>query len=219
MPGENVSLRLVIFDCDGVLFDSEPANLAFYREVLRRAGAPPMPESAEAAYHSLASAQLFDKLFAHDPELLARVKQVARETEYAPFFPLMQPKPLLRETLAKLRERHATAMATNRGQTTQGVIEHFAMRDLFDLAVGVLDVARPKPHPDMLLHCLAHFGVEPGDAVYVGDQPTDLEAAEGAGIGFVGMGPMCGRTPHSAQRFEDIPMLLAEIRPPAHGPG
>src|SRR5512141_1429546 len=110
-------IRLVIFDCDGVLFDSEPANLAFYREVLRLADAPPVPESAEAAYHSLASSQLFEKLFGDRPELLARVQRIARATDYAPFFPLMQPKPRLRETLAALRHRYATAMATNRGQT------------------------------------------------------------------------------------------------------
>jgi phosphoglycolate phosphatase len=204
-------MRLVIFDCDGVLFDSEPANLAFYREVLRVAGAPPMPESAEAAYHSLASAQLFERLFAADPPMLERVKQVARATDYAPFFPLMQPKPLLRETIALLRQRFATAMATNRGQTTRGVIDHYKMHDLFDLAVGVLDVARPKPAPDMLLHCLEHFGVEPGEAVYVGDQPTDLEAAVGAGLRFIGMGPMCGRVPVSAQRFEDLPAVIEEL--------
>ncbi len=204
-------MRLVIFDCDGVLFDSEPANLAFYREVLRRAGAPPMPESVEAAYHSLASAQLFERMFADQPEMLATVKQVARETSYVPFFPLMQPKPLLRETLLVLRSRYTIAMATNRGQTTQGVVEHFAMRDLFDLAVGVLDVERPKPQPDMLLKCLDYFGVDADEAVYVGDQPTDFEAAEAAAIHFIGMGPMCGRTPLSAQRFEEIPDLVARL--------
>lgn len=204
-------IRLVIFDCDGVLFDSEPANLAFYREVLRRAEAPPMPESAEAAYHSLASAQLFQQLFGDRPELLARVQGVAKATEYAPFFPLMQPKPLLRETLALLHERYAIAMATNRGQTTQGVVDFYALREFFDLALGVLDVARPKPHPDMLLRCLEHFAVAASEAVYVGDQPTDLEAAEAAGIAFIGMGPMCGRTKRSAQRFEEIPGIISSI--------
>jgi phosphoglycolate phosphatase len=204
-------IRLVIFDCDGVLFDSEPANLAFYREVLRLAEVPPMPESSEAAYHSLASAQLFEKMFGHDPAVLARVQGVARSIDYAAFFPLMQPKPRLHETLALLKSRYAIAMATNRGQTTQGVVDHFALREYFDLAVGVLDVARPKPAPDMLVKCLDHFGVAAGEAVYVGDQPTDLEAAAGAGIPFVGMGPMCGLANRSAQRFEDIPALVEAI--------
>ncbi len=204
-------MRLVIFDCDGVLFDSEPANLAFYREVLRLADVPPMPESAEAAYHSLASAQLFEKLFGDQPAVLERVQSIARTTDYAPFYPLMQPKPLLRETLSALRTKYATAMATNRGKTTQGVVEFFGLGSLFELAVGVLDVARPKPHPDMLVHCLGHFGVAAPDAVYVGDQPSDFEAAEAAGMAFIGMGPMCGRSRFSAQRFEEIPALVAKI--------
>lgn len=206
-----MTIRLVVFDCDGVLFDSEPANLAFYREVLRQAEAPPVPESYEAAYHSLASAQLFEKLFGEQPELLARVQGIARQTDYAPFFPLMQPKPRLRETLALLRRSFSTAMATNRGKTTHGVLECFDLGDLFDLAVGVLDVANPKPHPDMLELCLDRLGVEAAEAVYVGDQPTDREAAVAAGLHFIGMGPMCGRTPHSAQRFEEIPGLVSEI--------
>jgi phosphoglycolate phosphatase len=206
-----MAVRLVIFDCDGVLFDSEPANLAFYREVLKLAEAPPMPESAEAAYHSLASAQLFDKLLGDQPELLARVKAIAKATPYTPFFPLMGPKPLLRETLTLLKQSYSIAMATNRGQTTRGVLEHFDLASLFDLAVGVLDVARPKPAPDMLLRCLEHFGAAPEEAVYVGDQPTDLEAAEAASLRFIGMGPLCGRTPLSAQRFEQIPAIVASL--------
>lgn len=206
-----MSVRLVIFDCDGVLFDSEPANLAFYREVLRLADAPPTPESDEAAYHSLASAQLFEKMFGDRPDVLAKVKEIARATDYTSFFPLMQPKPLLRETLAALRATRATAMATNRGQTTRGVLRHFGLDHLFDLAVGVLDVVRPKPAPDMLELCLERLGVAAGEAVYVGDQPTDLEAATGAGIRFIGMGPMCGRVPLSAQRFEQIPRLVAGL--------
>jgi HAD superfamily hydrolase (TIGR01509 family) len=206
-----MAIRLVIFDCDGVLFDSEPANLAFYREVLRVAEAPPMPESIEAAYHSLASAQLFQKLFGDRPDLLARVQDVARSTPYAPYFPLMQPKPLLRETLAALHIDYSIAMATNRGQTTRGVVEFYELDAFFDLAVGVLDVARPKPHPDMLLRCLDHFDAAARDAVYVGDQSTDHEAAEAAGMHFIGMGPMCGRTAWSAQRFEEIPALVARL--------
>jgi phosphoglycolate phosphatase len=206
-----MTIRLVIFDCDGVLFDSEPANLAFYREVLRLAAAPPMPESAEAAYHSLASAQLFEKLFGDQPEMLARVKEIARATSYAPFLPLMGPKPRLRETLALLKKRYSIAMATNRGQTTQSVIDHFDLREFFDLAVGVLEVERPKPAPDMLDLCLRRFDVKASEAIYVGDQPSDLEAAEAAGIRFVGMGPLCGRTPLSAQRFEQIPAIVERL--------
>lgn len=204
-------IRLVLFDCDGVLFDSEPANLAFYRDVLRCCGAPPVPESAEAAYHALASAELFGSLFPGDRALAERLLRTARETDYGPYFALMQPKPLLRETLALLKQSYKTGMATNRGTTTHRVVEVFGLQGLFDVAVGVLDVVKPKPAPDMLTLCLDRLGVAAQEAVYVGDQPTDLQAANAAGFHFVGMGPMCGQTPHSAQRFEDIPALVASL--------
>jgi phosphoglycolate phosphatase-like HAD superfamily hydrolase len=63
----------------------------------------------------------------------------------------------------------------------------------------------------MLLLCLERLAVAAREAVYVGDQPTDLEAADAAGVAFIGMGPLCGRTPWSAQRFEQIPSIVAKI--------
>ena len=71
-----------------------------------------------------------------------------------------------------------------------------------------LEVARPKPSPDMLLLCLDTLGHAAEGAVYVGDQATDLEAASAAGMRFIGMGPMAGSTPWTAERFEDIPALV-----------
>ena len=60
-------------------------------------------------------------------------------------------------------------------------------------------------------HVVPLVPVEAASTVYVGDQATDLEAARAAGIHFIGMGPMCGRTHRSAQRFEDIPALNDNI--------
>jgi D-glycero-D-manno-heptose 1,7-bisphosphate phosphatase len=44
---------------------------------------------------------------------------------------------------------------------------------------------RRKPGPGMLVEAMARFGVTPRDTVMVGDQPTDVEAACRAGVGFV----------------------------------
>jgi D-glycero-D-manno-heptose 1,7-bisphosphate phosphatase len=44
---------------------------------------------------------------------------------------------------------------------------------------------RRKPGPGMLREALAEFGVAPGDAVMIGDQPTDVEAARRAGVAFI----------------------------------
>lgn len=206
-----MSVQLVIFDCDGVLFHSEQANVAFYKEVLRRAGAPPLADEGEAACHALASAQLFEHYFGDRPELLAHVREIARATDYTPFFSLMEPRPRVHETLTRLKRRYKTAMATNRGKTTHEVLDFFALASVFDLAVGANDVERPKPHPDMLLMCAERLGVAPSAAVYVGDQLTDAESARAAGIRFVGMGPAAASAAYAIDALEELEGLLARL--------
>ena len=42
-----------------------------------------------------------------------------------------------------------------------------------------------KPAPDMLIQALAHFGVTPDQAIFIGDRETDRQAAQRAGVGFM----------------------------------
>jgi HAD superfamily hydrolase (TIGR01509 family) len=204
-----VSLELVIFDCDGVLFRSEKANVAFYNEVLRLAGEAPLDSPGEAACHALSSAQLFEKYYGDRPETLALLRATAKALDYGPFYPMMEPRTGLHEILAELRRCYRTAMATNRGQTVRGVIAHFALEPLFDLAVGVLDVERPKPHPDMLLKCVDQFGIAPAAAVYVGDQPGDAACARAAGTRFIAVGAAIPDAEHRIEELDELAPLLA----------
>ena len=202
-------IRLVIFDCDGVLFHSEAANIAFYNAVFAGVGEPPLAETGEAACHALASAQLFENFFGDRPELLARVREVAQNTPYEPYFPLMEPRERLYDVLGSLAESYKIAMATNRGKTVEGVLDHFDLRSYFDLAVGVYDVERPKPHPDMLLKCAEHFGVDVGEAVYIGDQETDRESATTAGIRFIAIGDSIAQPEHRIDELHELEGILA----------
>jgi phosphoglycolate phosphatase len=101
-------------------------------------------------------------------------------------------------------------MATNRGHTVAGVVRRFGLDRWLAAAVGVHDVARPKPHPDVLLEALARLGgVAPADAVYVGDAESDRLAAEAAGVRFVGVGATPW-TPVQVPALADLPALLAD---------
>jgi len=205
-----MSIRLVIFDCDGVLFHSEAANIAFYNAVLEAAGEPPLADESAAACHTLASSQLFEMYFGDRPEVLARVREIAQRTDYAPFFPLMEPRRRLHEVLERLAVNYKIAMATNRGKTVDSLLDHFALRRFFDLAVGVYDVERPKPHPDMLLKCMDHFGVDAREAVYVGDQETDRQSADAAGMRFVAMGNAVAEPLHSVEDLAELERILSD---------
>lgn len=200
-------ISAVVFDCDGVLFDSWRANVAFYNAVLESAGLPPMDEEWERRAHVMASAELLEAMFAADLAVLERVRQAAQVADYGPFYDLMEPVPGLYEVLDELACAYRLAMASNRGRTLNEVARRFGLDRRLQCVVGVLDVARPKPHPDMLLACLERLGVRAGEAVFVGDAITDRDAARAAGMHFVAAGPH----EWAERRIEDLRQLPAYL--------
>ena len=206
--------RAVIFDCDGVLFDSWHANVGYYNAIFAALGLPALDAEGERKAHVLSSPQLFVDLFGEDEALIARAQAAARDLDYGPFYRHMQPAPGLYALLGELKRRYRLAMATNRGATVPGVVRHFGLAEFLELAVGLYDVARPKPFPDMIEKCVAHFGVAPREAVYVGDTASDYEAARGAGVHFIGVGDHSG-APQCVQHLTELPVALAHMWPAA----
>jgi len=202
--------RAVIFDCDGVLFDSWHANIAFYNAICATLGLPPMDRAWEDRAHFLAAASVLEEMFGHDPALAADARRVFESTDYEPFFDLMVPVPGLFDVLAALRPAWRLGMATNRGATLAGVMRRFGLDAWLDAAVGVLDVPRPKPAPDVIRECLSRLGVPPSGGVYVGDAESDLVAARAAGVEFVSIGEG-GWGPRRVHAFNELPALLQRL--------
>jgi HAD superfamily hydrolase (TIGR01509 family) len=204
-------LSVVIFDCDGVLFDSAAANIAYYDAVLQRLGRPPLDDEWGRRAHFMSSHQLWEAMFGSDPDVAAEARRAAADVDYGPFYRQMVPAPDLESVLAALRRRYRLAMATNRGATLPGVMREFRLDRYIELAVGVTDVVNPKPHPEMIEKCLQHFAVQPPDAVYVGDSETDHRAALAAGVHFVAVG-----TATPAERLvthlRELPAALETLR-------
>ena len=201
------ALRLIILDCDGVLFDSFEANVAFYDSILTAMGEPPLDERGRDLCHRLSGPQLWDHLYAGNP-LHQRAKEIAARADYTPFYALMRPMPALKDTLGRLSTHCPLALATNRGRTVGGVLQSFQLERYFAIRVGILDVPRPKPAPDVLLACLERAAVPAAAAVFVGDTLVDRDAALAAGVPYVGVGEDSG----GSRRIRDIgelPALLA----------
>jgi HAD superfamily hydrolase (TIGR01509 family) len=200
-------ISAVIFDCDGVLFDSWRANVAFYNAILDRLGLPPMDAKWERHAHTMASSQVFDAMFADDAELLERAQSTAREIDYGPFYELMEPADGLHEILAGLRRTYRLAMASNRSSTAIGVVRRFDLEQYLHHTVGVGNGIRPKPHPDMLLVCLERLQVTAPETVFVGDSPSDRDAARAAGVHFIAIGDQELDAPR-VSALRDLPDLL-----------
>ena len=203
-----MTLKLVILDCDGVMFDSYRSNVAYYSAVLEKIGAPAMSPEAERFCHIYSTPQQFEYLFPNDPEKVHEARRIASEMDYTPFLDYLVPEAGLHRILAELKARYLLAMATNRGTSMPYVLKRFGMVETFAVVSTIVQVANPKPAPDLLAFCLQATGVSPGEAVYVGDMENDRIAAEAAGIAFI----LCGNNtdhPVRIQRLAELPGLLS----------
>jgi phosphoglycolate phosphatase len=178
--------RGIIFDCDGVLFESREANLAYYNRVLAHFDeAPVLPEEQERAHlcHTAASPQVLLQLLG--PDRYQEALAFAATFNYRGFIPYMIPEPGLLEALHRLASHLPLAIATNRGTSMVEILEHFGLTRFFKAVVTSRDVQRPKPHPDMLLVAAERLGLAASELLFVGDSELDRLAALEAGIRFV----------------------------------
>ena len=179
------SLQLVIFDCDGVMFDSRNANRIYYNHILEKFGRPPMSEEELAYVHMHNVMDSIRHIFRHFPEDLAAADAHRRNLDYTPYLRHMAMEPDLPEFLHFLRPARKTAISTNRTTTMSLVLEMFSLAHLFDKVVTASDVTRPKPHPEALHRILDHFGCDVEEAIYIGDSQVDREHTRAVGMQLI----------------------------------
>ena len=174
----------VIFDCDGVMFDSRRANINFYNHLLAHFDLPPMSEDEVDYVHMHTADESVRRIFKGTPHL-EQAQRYRMEMDYTPFIKDMEMEPGLKELLGLLKPDFALAVATNRSNTIGQVLDQNGLDVFFDIVVSSLDVERPKPHPESLFKILDFIGIGPLEALYVGDSLVDYETAKAAGVPFV----------------------------------
>lgn len=185
-----MATALVIFDCDGVLVDSELAGNRVLRDVIAEQGWELTLQETLHRFKGRSMADVWHEVG----------EQVGREVSPAVYddFRSRQFEVLRREVkcvpgietlLQSLQAPYCVAsngphakMRATLGAT--GLLPHFEGR-----IFSRMDVARPKPHPDLFLHAASTLGASPACCVVVEDSPLGIEAARAAGmraIGFAG---------------------------------
>ena len=185
-----MSVGLVIFDCDGVLVDSEPIANRVLAEQLRKAGVS-IPES-EVMRRFVGKTR--GECLALAAEILGRPlpQRFGADWDAALFDALrkeVRPAPGVPEVLRTLSIPYCVASngMPDRVRLTlesAGLLPHFDGR-IFTSA----DVARPKPAPDLFLHAAASMKTTPSDCAVIEDTPTGVKAGHAAGMrvfGYIG---------------------------------
>jgi phosphoglycolate phosphatase len=178
--------KVIIFDCDGVLFDSREANIAFYNQILSQFSLPPLSAEEIEYVHVSTAEEAFRYLISRrDSDVVDKVLAQRPRVDYTPFIRLMQMEPNLRELLSALPRRVKRAISTNRSYTIGDVLRTHGLEGEFDFVVSALDVKNPKPDPESALKILHHFVIAPSEALFVGDSEADQRSAQGAQIPFI----------------------------------
>jgi HAD superfamily hydrolase (TIGR01549 family) len=177
-------LKVIAFDCDGVLLDSKNANVRFYNHILQRFGYPSMlPEQTEYA-HMHSAQESLRYLLGDGPQLEAAL-HYCQQMDFSQFFAYSICQPGLIEFLEALKPLYKIALATNRTVSTREVLRYFHLDPYFDLVVTAADVQFPKPHPESMERILETFEASPDQALYIGDSSVDEALATAADVFFV----------------------------------
>jgi phosphoglycolate phosphatase len=185
VPGWQIDC--VIYDCDGVLFDSLDTNRRLYDHIATSMGRPPLSESELQYCHIHTVYDSLHHLFKEDEALEKKALEFLRtRVTLNDFIVYLKMEPNLLEILNILKQRGiCRAISTNRTTTMKAIMERFGLWSYFDVVVTALDVAKSKPDPESVKKILDTLSVSREKTLYVGDSEVDEETASSSGVKFI----------------------------------
>lgn len=221
-----MAVAAIVFDCDGVLVDSEPLSISHECRALNALGWPITYEEcllrfvglSQASANAIIEKELGRPLPEGFGDGLQREIVAAFETE-------LEAIPHVADAIDAIDLPRCVASSSQpfrirKALSVTGLLERFEPR-IYSASM----VARGKPFPDLFLHAAAAIGVEPSACVVIEDSEAGLRAASAAGmigLGFVGGGH--ARLPGYAERLRaagahevvadmrDLPAVVARLR-------
>jgi HAD superfamily hydrolase (TIGR01509 family) len=196
---------LVIFDCDGVLIDSEIIACAVDAEELSQCGATITTAEIVERYAGIPQAAMYADLRARlglvipddiDTRIEARVMQRYRQD--------LMPIKDVATTLAAFPWRFCVASSSKPNKLALGLIETGLFNLFYPFIYSTALVTRGKPSPDLFLLAAGQMGVPPERCVVVEDTVAGIAAAQAAGmrsIGFIGGSHQTEATAERLQRM------------------
>jgi phosphoglycolate phosphatase len=188
----NAPLRLVIFDLDGTIVDSQ-ANIV--RAVKAVAAALDVPEPALSEIPLVIGLSLDEALLRLFPNIDSDTHQ-QMDTTYRKLFMQLRSSPDYSEPLfpgtlealdALTQEGFLLGIATGKAQRgVDYLLKRHGLGGRF-VTSQTPDTAPGKPHPGMVLNALKETGVDAKNAVMIGDTAFDIQMAQAANVSSIGV--------------------------------
>ncbi len=178
-----IAPSLVIFDCDGVLVDSEPLSIDVLTAYFAELGAPVSADLAYSRFLGRSMATIvsimqddfgLEVTAAHLAELRLRLNDRFRRD--------LRPIPHIAEALAGIALPRCVASSSKPERIRLSLSLTGLLESLEPHIYSSTMVKNGKPAPDLFLHAAREMGVEPGACVVVEDSPAGIQAARSAGM-------------------------------------
>jgi len=186
---------LILFDCDGVLVDSELIACGVVAEELRASGLQVTLDHIVSQYAGVGATSMYEDLERrHGTRLPETVRQRVSDKTLERFRSDLQPVHGIVDLLHRLTTKRCVASSSHLDRirlslAVTGLATYFG-----DALFSATEVAHGKPAPDLFLHAADRMGIDPRACVVVEDSVPGIQAARRAQmrpVGFTG-GSHCG---------------------------
>ena len=184
----NWKIRCVIYDCDGVLFDSLEANTRLYNDLCARVGRGPLREEELKYVHTHTVFEALHFIFGKENDLEKRALEILKQkqVDLKDYIEYLKMEPHLVEVLEKLKEKGILRVInTNRTTSMKYIMEKYDLWQYFEMVVTALDVKNPKPNPESIEKIIQELNLNKEEAIFVGDSDVDQQTAESSGVRFI----------------------------------
>ncbi|MFJ6772514.1 HAD family hydrolase [Kitasatospora sp. NPDC091257] len=213
-----------LFDVDGTLLDTSYWHTVAWAEALGQFGHTPAMARIHGAI-GMGGDQLLDHLLGEDRDREQdEAISAAHQALFARFWPRLRAFDGAGGLLRELKRRGWTITLASSASARDLQVMRRALDadDAIDHATSADDVEASKPAPDLVHAALAKSGAKPGQALFIGDTPWDVQAAAGAEVACVavlsgGFGERALRTAGALEVHRDVGELLTRLDSSALG--
>ena len=209
-------ISALLFDLDGTLVDSRIDIANSINLTRKKFDLNTLPQDIVISFIGEGFIRLVEKSFYDSTENIEKAIEIYKEIYNEQLLNNTKCYPGIENMLEKLNSHKLAVISNKNEKWCKKILEGLKILDFFDIIVGGDTTENKKPHEKPILYALKELGVNPENAVMIGDHVTDIQSAKNANIRSCfckyGIGSLKGEKPDwSVQNVDLITQLFTYV--------